>query len=130
MPCISNTASSDFADFITRYYTSPEEYIRTVGTDCIDFVSDQFAVLHLPLSSVQELTFNTYTYASVPELYSLLDVTTMEAAGISQTSETPSLSNRGRGVLIGFIDTGIDYQNPLFQNLINATWTLIKHEAE
>ena len=40
----------------------------------------------------------------------------MEAAGISQTSETPSLSNRGRGVLIGFIDTGIDYQNPLFQN--------------
>ena len=116
MPCISNTASSDFADFITRYYTSPEEYIRTVGTDCIDFISNQFAVLHLPLSSVQELTFNTYTYASVPELYSLLDVTTMEAAGISQTSETPSLSNRGRGVLIGFIDTGIDYQNPLFQN--------------
>lgn len=116
MPCISNTASNDYADFIVRYYTSPEDYIREIGTDCIDFINYQFAVVHLPRTSVQEISLSTYTYSAIPELYSLLDVTSMDASGILQTAETPSLSNKGRGVLIGFIDTGINYQNPCFQN--------------
>lgn len=121
MPCDFNTASEQYADFITRYYTSPEEFRRIVGSDCIDFVNYQFAIVHRPLESVQNLTLSTYTYTAIPELYSLLDLTSMDASGIIQTAETPSLSNQGRGVLIGFIDTGIDYRNPLFQNPDGST---------
>lgn len=116
MPCNFNTASEEYADFITRYYTSPEEFMQMAGTECIDFINYQFAVVHIPLSSARELSLSTYTYTAIPELYSLLDFTSMDASGILQTAETPSFSNNGRGVLIGFIDTGIDYQNPLFQN--------------
>lgn len=116
MPCNFNTVSEEYADFITRYYTSPEEFMQMAGTECIDFINYQFAVVHIPLSSARELSLSTYTYTAIPELYSLLDFTSMDASGILQTAETPSFSNNGRGVLIGFIDTGIDYQNPLFQN--------------
>ena len=121
MPCNFNTASEEYADFITRYYTSPEEFMQMAGTECIDFINYQFAVVHIPLSSARELSLSTYTYTAIPELYSLLDFTSMDAAGILQTAETPPLSNNGRGVLIGFIDTGIDYQNPLFQNAGGTT---------
>lgn len=121
MPCNFNTASEEYADFITRYYTSPEEFMQMTGTECIDFINYQFAVVHLPLSFSRELFLSTYTYTAIPELYSLLDFTSMDASGILQTAETPSFSNNGRGVLIGFIDTGIDYQNPLFQNADGTT---------
>ena len=39
----------------------------------------------------------------------------MEASGILNTIEQPQLNLRGQGTIIGFIDTGIDYQNPLFR---------------
>lgn len=115
MPCNPNSASEDYADFITRYYTSPEEFIQRAGTDCIDFISTQFAVVHLPLESFHNLALSTSTYSAIPKLYSLLDLTSMDAAGILSARELPPLTGGGRGVLIGFIDTGIDYTNPLFR---------------
>lgn len=121
MPCNPNSASEDYADFITRYYTSPQEFISLAGTDCINFVNYQFAVVHLPLDSVRDLTLSTATYTAIPKLYSLLDLTSMDASGILAASELPALSNQGRGVMIGFIDTGIDYQNPLFLNPDGST---------
>ena len=39
----------------------------------------------------------------------------MEASGILTTFAAPALGNRGRGTLIGIVDTGIDYTNPLFR---------------
>lgn len=121
MPCNPNSASESYADFITRYYTSPQEFITNAGTDCIDFINYQFAVVHLPLESVRDLSLSTSTYTAIPKLYTLLDLTSMDASGILEANELPALSNRGRGVMIGFIDTGIDYQNPLFQNPDGST---------
>lgn len=121
MPCNPNSASESYADFITRYYTSPQEFIQAAGTDCIDFINYQFAVVHLPLESVRELTLSTAAYTAIPKLYSLLDLTSMDASGILAANELPPLSNHGRGVMIGFIDTGIDYQNPLFMNSDGST---------
>ena len=54
--------------------------------------------------------------SSYTSLYTLLDSTNIEASGIMATHASPTLSNRGRGVIIGIIDTGIDYTNPLFRN--------------
>ena len=40
----------------------------------------------------------------------------MEASGILSAFNSPALNNQGKGVLIGLVDTGIDYRSPLFQN--------------
>lgn len=121
MPCTENVASENYADFIASYHASPDEFIASLGTECVDFVSRQFAVIHVPLDELGPLTLSTYTYRAVPKLYSLLDSTSMEASGILPASRLPALSNQGSGVLIGFVDTGIDYQNPLFRNRDGTT---------
>ena len=45
----------------------------------------------------------------------------MSQAGILQIQNYPTLNLQGSGVMIGFIDTGIDYQNPIFRNLDGST---------
>ncbi len=121
MPCYPNSASEDYADFITRYYVRPTEFLARAGTDCIDFVNYQFAVVHLPQSVARELTLSTATYSAIPKLYALLDQSSLDASEILSARRLPPLSERGRGVMIGFIDTGIDYQNPLFRNPDGST---------
>ena len=121
MSCTSSVASEDFADFIAPYFTTPEEFIRSQGTDCIDFVNSTLAVVYVPLSTVTPSTYTSYTYSAVPKLYSLLDVTSMEAAGITTASGLPALGNQGAGVIVGFVDTGINYMDPLFRNVDGST---------
>ena len=121
MPCYPNSASEDYADFITRYYERPAVFLARAGTDCIDFINYQFAVVHLPQAVARELTISTATYSAIPKLYALLDLTSLDAAGILSAARLPPLSEQGRGVMIGFIDTGIDYQDPLFQNKDGST---------
>ena len=121
MPCYPNSASEDYADFITRYYVRPSEFLALAGTDCVDFINYQFAVVHLPQSAAETLTLSTATYSAIPKLYALLDQSGLDASGILAANSLPPLSERGRGVMIGFIDTGIDYQNPLFRNRDGST---------
>ena len=121
MSCTNSVASEDFADFIAPYFTTPEEFIRSQGTDCIDFVDSTLAVVYVPLSTVTPFTYTSYTYSAVPKLYSLLDVTSMDAAGITTASGLPALGNQGAGVIVGFVDTGINYMDPLFRNVDGST---------
>ena len=121
MSCTNSVASEDFADFIAPYFTTPEEFIRSQGTDCIDFVNSTLAVVYVPLSTVTPSTYTSYTYSAVPKLYSLLDVTSMYAAGITPAGELPVLNNQGAGVIVGFVDTGINYTDSLFRNVDGST---------
>ncbi len=44
----------------------------------------------------------------------LLDIDSLEASGIYQVQQQPYLNLRGKGVLVGFVDTGIDYTKDTF----------------
>ena len=116
MPCSYSVTSEDTADFISTYRALPEQLSAMTGIECIDFVSRQFAVLHIPMDDLERpMNFSYYTYSAIPKLYSLLATDSMEASGILPASRIPAFGNQGQGVLIGFVDTGIDYQNPLFR---------------
>lgn len=116
MPCSYSVTSEDTADFISTYSALPEQLSAMTGIECIDFVSRQFAVLHIPMDDLESpMNFSYYTYSAIPKLYSLLDTDSMEASGILPASRIPAFGNQGQGVLIGFVDTGINYQNPLFR---------------
>lgn len=48
-------------------------------------------------------------------IYGLLDLQSLEAAGIYQVQQQPYLNLTGKGVLLGFVDTGIDYTKDIFR---------------
>ena len=50
-----------------------------------------------------------------PIVLGLLDQHNLEAAGITRVQRHPFPDLRGRGTLIGFVDTGIDYTKNVFQ---------------
>lgn len=49
-----------------------------------------------------------------PLVLGLLDKEALQAAGILQVQQQPFLDLKGNGVLVGIVDTGIDYTNPSF----------------
>ena len=109
MPCAINPASEELADFIYRYYSFSLNELLSRQDICYDFVSSQYLILHRPLPESLPLSFIRDGYDSIPNLYSLLDSGSMESAGILKTFDQPRLSYKGRGTVIGIIDTGIDY---------------------
>lgn len=116
MACTESAASEFYADFITRSYISSGDPGELPPDSCTDIINSQFSVVYLPLEPLLPLSFSRYSYSGIPKLYSLLDSTAMEASGILSAFRSPALGNQGQGVLMGFVDTGIDYENPLFRN--------------
>ncbi len=58
--------------------------------------------------------FGVVTFNIFPTVVGLMDLKNLEAAGIPRVQSSPFLDLSGRGVLIGFVDTGIDYTNDAF----------------
>lgn len=118
--CPINPASEQIADFIVRHSGLTLEELNTQyqqqNAVCVDYINQEFVIVYTRLDDVLPITLAKYTYNAIPTLYTLLDTTSMEASGILQVFNQPSLNLKGEGVLIGFIDTGIDYQNSLFLN--------------
>lgn len=115
--CAGNPTREDYADFIYRHGNSSLTQLENyVENGCFSYVNQEFAVFHVPLSGIAPISLENYPYSAIPKLYALLDNTSVEAAGILPSFRLPSLNTRGEGVIIGFIDTGIDYRNPLFMD--------------
>lgn len=115
--CNLNVTSEDVADFIYQYTDeSPAALAEAFQTSCIDIVNRDYAIAYRPLEEVVPISIARYGYTTIPKLYGLLDKSALAAAGISPVVQNPEFGATGQGVMIGFIDTGIDYQHPLFRN--------------
>ncbi len=105
--------SNDFTDGIVEYAVSSEEYARFAG-ETLNYINSKYAAVYVPLSRIPDRLTGSVAYSVIPKLYSLLDIISLEEMGVLRLQKSP-LSLKGNGVLLGFIDTGIDYPNPLFQ---------------
>ncbi len=114
--CGQMAASENYGDFIYRHGNSSlPDLERLAGNGCFSYVNQEFVIFHEPLGEIPPVAPGNYPYSAIPALYGLLDSGSMEEAGILGTFRQPSLNTRGAGTIVGFIDTGIDYQNPLFR---------------
>lgn len=55
-------------------------------------------------------------YATLPKLFSLTSTISIEKSGMADVQRDPNFSLFGQGVIVGIVDTGIDYQHPSFIN--------------
>lgn len=66
------------------------------------------------MNSIIENLGGSYT-SMIPFVMGLLDTESLEEAGIIEVQRQPYLDLKGRGVLVGLVDTGIDYTKDIFK---------------
>lgn len=107
--------SEDYSDIIFRYQIAAGDLSQELERFFPQIVNNQYSILHAPLSE-NLATVEELSYSSVPKLFTAIDTTSLEAAGILAVQFQPYLSLSGKGVLVGFLDSGIDYTHPAFRN--------------
>ncbi len=121
MDCREAILSNDYADFLYGFQVPSFGNISFVEDSCTQQIAAGLGIYHAERSRIPPLDIQTYNYVSIPKLYTTLDTSSMEASGILKLINQPVLDLDGRGVLIGFIDTGIDYTNPVFTDTLGNT---------
>ena len=81
----------------------------------ITYVNERHSLIHLPVSD-DICSLGKMPYHIFPSLFTPTSPTSLGASGIISVQENPHLNLEGQGVLVGIIDTGIDYTHPAFRN--------------
>lgn len=119
--CRSAILSEDVRDFIGNHVRTA--FFNSIADQalCRQEAGFDYTCFYLPSNVADPVTLSRYSYASIPRCYSPADMAALNQAGILPVQNYPTLQLKGRGVLIGFMDSGIDYQSELFQNLDGST---------
>ena len=118
MTCKEAILSNEYADIILDY-TLPAEFLSRLNIDyCFRRIDDEFGIVQIERQRIPELSLGVLNYASIPKLYGLMQ--TFQAENLIEMGniriQNPPLSLQGKGVIIGFIDTGIRYQLDVFRD--------------
>ncbi len=128
MDCKNAIYSQDMQEFFVQRAAQVEELLEIYGFDCILPMDDNYAVGYVSAGRVNSTTIGFPSiYSSVPRCYAIMEeagdgrqentsAPVLEEMGIARLDRLPYLDLSGRNVIVGFIDTGIDYAHPVFRN--------------
>ncbi len=119
--CRRMIMSEDCVDFISPVYRAMEAQEAERDGACIQNMDFGFQAVYVPEKAIEPLSLENYRYNSIPNCYQLMDLEAMDEAGISVVQSYPTLNLMGSGIMVGILDTGIDYRNPLFRNIDGST---------
>lgn len=124
MSCRDAVYSNDYYNFIIRNSAYLAGY---EPGECHIDLDSLYTIEFAKREGLPPLSLGNYTYASIPKCYTLLGEEALEATGIPDVRDLPSLALQGNGILMGFVDTGINYQLPAFldeagESRIVALW--------
>ncbi|WP_187144023.1 MULTISPECIES: S8 family peptidase [Blautia] len=90
--------------------------LKTYSTDnSITQLNDRYSISHVPVDKMDYCDLGKKNlYYSYPGLFTLMSEVSLEEAGVTVIQNNPHLALYGNNILIGIIDTGIDYQHPAF----------------
>lgn len=125
MECRDSILSNEYYDVITDFAIN--QYASEVEPEdfCHLNIEDYYNIVYLNRRALPNSNEYFYDHRSIPKLYGLMqeteaggasfDPNSLIISGITQVQREP-LNLLGRGCVIVFIDTGIDYTNPVFRN--------------
>ena len=119
--CREKILSEDYRDFIVSDIRMPFLQDLLEKDYCLQNPGFFYQCAYLPKSIIDPVSLERYSYFSIPKCYSLLSMQALNQAGILPIQNHSTLQLSGKQVMIGFLDTGIDYENPVFQNLDKTT---------
>lgn len=112
--------SEEYADLIIEYNGDMSVFDQFPNAT-VQIINSQYAFVHVPLDFITQDIVYRMGYSVMPTCYGVISESSLEASGVNQLRNIPIFNLRGQGVLIGIIDTGIDYINPIFQYADNTT---------
>jgi len=119
--CREKILSEDYHDFIVSDIRMPFLQDMLEKDYCLQNPGFFYQCAYLPKSVIKPVSLENYSYFSIPKCYSLLSMQALNQAGILPIQNQSTIQLSGKQVMIGFLDTGIDYQNPVFQHLDKTT---------
>ena len=113
--------SEDFLDIIVDYDVIVEILEGADVEFCYREIDAGYGIAHVRRSQVQPVSIGNYGYSTIPKLYGLMqagergfDASPLAAMGNIRV-QNPPLALQGSGVIVGFVDTGIDYREDVFR---------------
>ena len=104
--------SNTYADLIVPVQSDTEDFLKNYSQYGAQLFGGRLGMIHVPRET--DGLNQRISYSSIPKLYTSLDYESLTSSGILRVQTQPSLGYRGKGVLLGFLDTGIDYTSPAF----------------
>lgn len=121
--------SNDYADlFITEQCNLST--IKIDGNFTTNTIDNTLCVTHIPVSNITYNSIYKYGYDAMPKCFGLLSVPSccrmlstpfLNASKVLMLRDIPGFDFEGEGVLVGFVDSGIDFLNPIFRYDNNTT---------
>ncbi|MBU5331966.1 S8 family peptidase [Anaerocolumna aminovalerica] len=109
--------SNDYADLIID---NDQPLVMDIPYS-INRINNQYSTIFIPVSYMTYNSVYKFSYEAIPKCYGLLSSGKMEMEKNTTLNTLQANTLHGEGVLIGMIDTGIDYTNPLFKNENNSS---------
>lgn len=119
--CREKILSQDYLDFIIPDYRQNIGFAFSENQMCVREIGLGYRVVYVDREMIGEITIEEAGYDNIPNCYALLDMDAMNQAGVSAVQNYPTLQLNGEGIMIGLIDTGIDYENSLFREIDGRT---------
>lgn len=117
MDCREIILSEQYYDYIVNLEQSEGSTNILQNFSCYQQINNQTVLLY----ATEPYSLENTSYSTIPKCYGLMALENLTASGIYQLQQFPGLNLSGRGVMVGFVDTGIDYESPFFRNADGST---------
>lgn len=119
--CRNQILSEDYRDFIGDHVRT-SFFDSLMQTDhCEQDAGYDYKCFYFPAAAADPVTLTRYSYNSIPKCYAPVSMETLNQTGILPVQNYPTLQLKGNGILIGFLDSGIDYTDNVFRSLDGQT---------
>ncbi|WP_160686283.1 S8 family peptidase [Clostridium sp. C2-6-12] len=104
------------ANYLVQYRGNFKEHIDRIPYACGDIITDTIGVISVRVEDLERLLSEVpeIVFLGIRTMYVLQDISPASVDNINNIKINPYLDLTGRNVLIGMVDTGIDYLNEEF----------------
>ena len=118
MTCNEIIQSNEYMDLLVAM---DEMEKPDIIPDCTQRICEKYEIWYYYRRGVPQLSVMDFTFSAIPKCFGLLDSGALENSGVLRVQNQPALALKGNGVIVGFLDTGIDYTHPAFRRPDGST---------